>query len=180
MKDSNIYIQRFLTIDSPTEGEKLWQFYEETFQGVNESSPITQTLPKATFIDWLSNEKVIKLIAMAGIEIKGLCFFTDQIHMDWLLSPAYFAKHYSDTRVFMVPVVAVTKSMRGLKVVNMLIEQMLEQLSYDNGMIVFLYSKVNNYVLPELCKRIAIKKYPQDKFDVREIDSEVCCVVTRL
>lgn len=177
MKDSNIYIQRLLTIDSPAEGEKLWQFYEKTFHDANENSPIAQIFPKEFFLGWLSNERVIKLIATDNIDIYGISFITDQICLDWLLSPAYFAKHYSESKVYQIPVIGVAKSMRGLKVVNMLMEKTQDEIP-DDGIGVFLHSKTHNQSLPELIRRVA-KGRLKHNGDLYEADSEACYIFVK-
>ncbi|OQW92490.1 MAG: hypothetical protein BWK79_14505, partial [Beggiatoa sp. IS2] len=134
--------------------------------------------PKDFFLDFLSNERVVKLIVKDNAdEICGVGLVTDQVNLEWNLSPDYFKKHYAGAKIYQCPVIAVAKNKRGLQVASILVRKMIDELP-DNGFGVFLYSRMHNGFLPKIVESI-MKNYIGSNAGGHEVDAEVCCIVTK-
>lgn len=166
-------IERVLVVADPEERKQIWEFYDKELGRINEDTPLAQTWPKRYLIAWLKNPRVIKFIARdrETDEIVGLGIVTDQLKLDWLLSPAYFKKHFPGRQVFHFPVLAVsTRFQRSGVLAVELLRAMIAEVPKD-GCGVSLYSKLVNPSIPALAE-IAMR----GRIHGIEVDAEGCTV----
>ncbi len=170
MNETDVIIERLLTINDPDEKEKLWGFYNEVFRPLNEETPIAQTWPKEFFIPWLENPRVIKFVAKCGDEIVGLGVVTDEIKLDYLLSPVYFEKHFPGRPVFHIPIIAILSSLRGTKTGIKLLRAMMNEIPKE-ALCVFFHSKTFSSRIPQFADFAGAGHVRGS-----EVDAEACCI----
>lgn len=168
------HIERRLVIESDIEKEKMWVFYDETFGPLNEESPLAQTWPKEFFYEWLGNERVTKYVVKSDADVVGLAISSDQIRLDWLLSPLYFKKHFPGRPVIHYPVLILHPSLRSHHIGIELIKRMLDDFP-ENGVAAFLFSRNVAGFLPNF-----IRFASNGVVDGKEVDSETCCIFQRV
>ncbi len=90
---------------------QLWAFYQHQFAGLNEQTPLAQTLGRPQFNAWLMSTRAKKFIILDDNEkISGLAIISSELRHDPLISIPYFRKHFRDKKVFHFPVIAVCRA----------------------------------------------------------------------
>ena len=164
-------IERLLAIEDPEEQDRLWNFYEQIFQPVNELTPIIQTFPKANFIGFLMNPRAVKFIVREEGEIVALAIIADPEGWDSWLSPAYFAKNYPGKIVFQVPAIAIAPKRRASPLAVRLVKAIINEVP-ANAVVALTYSELVNPLMPKLVQATGVMDYAEGG----KVDAEACLV----
>lgn len=161
-----VTVSRLEVIESPELAERIWAFYYGLFSPLNRKTPLSQYWPKDFFMPWMTDQKMIKFLAMQEGEVIGFGVVTNQIRTDWLLSPEYFEEEYPGRPIYHCPVIAVKKGHAGLGA--LLLQTMFRELPAE-GVGVFLHSKTANGNIPLFAERAG-----KGRLVGTELDAEAC------
>lgn len=133
-------IERVLIVEDSEERERVWNFYDSTFESTRGKTPISQSWPKEQFVAWLSNPMVIKFIMkdLSGA-IKGLVVLSDDLELDWLISKPYFENHYPGKHLFNWMSLAISEDSGTLRCLKELCICVFNEIPPD-GMVVTTFS----------------------------------------
>jgi hypothetical protein len=158
-------IQRLDKVLDPQKQDELWQFYHNLFEPLNEQTPLAQSLDRPRFISWMKSSRAAKIIATNGTgEVTGLAIISSDLRHDPLISIPYFKKHFAGKQVFHIPVIAVPRELSGLKICELLMQNIMAHFPID-AVAIFFHSQGANPLMQRLVERCCAPKVKGSNLD---------------
>lgn len=160
-------IERHQKIVNPEFQERLWDFYHTMFAELNRLCPLAQTLDQPMFQSWLTSSDAMKFVVQDDNKIKAFAVVSSDLRHDPLISIPYWEENYPGKTVYHFPAIAIAEDFRHThtKLCLELMQAMMHEVKYPDGVALFFHSEKANPAMPRLVQHSCAKRVVVSKLD---------------